>query len=157
MPRSKTPSFVVDIPLVVDSTQEKALLSRFQAGRQLYNACLNEAMVRMALVRQSAAYQTARKLPKGKLRTEAFNTARTAYRYSEFALHSYAKLTADRSHGWQRSWMRIRSRLSLAGLLRPVNGCCLARLRRCATKCRRGSAAWKGRPTNRAFAGRVGG
>ena len=97
MPRSKTPSFVTDIPLVVDSAQEKVLLSRWQAGRQLYNACLNEAMIRMALVRQSAAYQAARKLPKGKLRTEAFSAARTAYRYSEFALHAYAKLTADRS------------------------------------------------------------
>lgn len=97
MPRSKTSSFVTDIPLVVNSAQEKALLSRWQAGRQLYNACLNEAMVRMALVRQSEAYQAARKLPKGKVRTEAFSTARIAYRYSEFALQAHAKLTADRS------------------------------------------------------------
>ena len=51
----------------------------------------------MALVRQSETYQAARNLPKGKLRTEAFNAARTTYRYSEFALHAYAKLTADRS------------------------------------------------------------
>lgn len=97
MPRSKTPSFVTDIPLVVDSSTEKELLSRFQAGRQLYNACLGEAMVRMELVRESEAYQSARRLPKGKARNEAFSTARTAYRYSEYALHSVAKLTAGRS------------------------------------------------------------
>ena len=43
MAHSKTPSFVTEIPLTVDSTQEKELLARFQAARQLYNACLNEA------------------------------------------------------------------------------------------------------------------
>lgn len=97
MPRSKTPSFVADIPLVVDSALEKELLSRFQAGRQLYNACLGEAMARMKLVRDSEAYQAARMILKGKARTEAFGAARKAYRYSEYDLHSFAKLTADRS------------------------------------------------------------
>jgi len=42
-----TPSFVVELPLVVDSKQESELNSKFQAGRKLYNACLNEALVRM--------------------------------------------------------------------------------------------------------------
>lgn len=99
MGRSKTPSFTVDIPLIVDSRAEAELLSRSQAGRQLYNACLSEAMVRMRLVRNSDAYQLARAMPKGKARTEAFSEARKAYRYSEYDLHSFAKLTADRS-GW---------------------------------------------------------
>ena len=59
MARSATPSFVVELPLVVDSKQESELNSKFQAGRQLYNACLNEAMVRMELVRNSDAYKAA--------------------------------------------------------------------------------------------------
>jgi hypothetical protein len=56
LPRSKTTSFVTTIPLVVDSQVEKELLARFQAARQLYNACLLEAMVRMKLVKNSVAY-----------------------------------------------------------------------------------------------------
>jgi transposase len=97
--RSKTPSFICEIPLQVSGQQEKELLSRFQAGRQLYNACLHEAMVRMEWVRQSEAYQSARQLPKGKERTAAFRQARLAYRYSEYDLHAFATHTA-KSAGW---------------------------------------------------------
>ncbi|MEO1378665.1 MAG: RNA-guided endonuclease TnpB family protein, partial [Cyanobacteria bacterium J06635_10] len=51
MARSKTPSFMTELPLKVDSKQERELLARFQAARQLYNACLGEALARMNLVR----------------------------------------------------------------------------------------------------------
>lgn len=113
MPRSKTPSFVTDIPLVVDSAQEKELLARFQAGRQLYNACLNEAMVRMRLVQQSEAYQSARKLPSGKARTNAFSAARKAYRYSEYDLHSYAQADAKRS-SWIAEKLDVNTQQTIA-------------------------------------------
>jgi hypothetical protein len=53
MTKSTTPSFITTIPLVVTSRDEAELLSRFQAGRQLYNALLNEAIVRMRLVQKS--------------------------------------------------------------------------------------------------------
>ena len=59
MARKTTPSFITEIPLIVNSKQEKELLSRFQAARQLYNACLNEVMVRMELVRKSEQYKAA--------------------------------------------------------------------------------------------------
>ena len=95
--RSSTKSFVTELPLVVDSLTEKRLLSSFQAGRQLYNACLNEAEARMKLVRQSDAYQYAKTLPLGKARNEAFRKARNSYRYSEYELHSYATLVANKS------------------------------------------------------------
>jgi hypothetical protein len=58
--KSKTSTFVTELPLIVDSFQEKQLLSRFQAARQLYNACLNEAMARMNLVRNCEAYRLAK-------------------------------------------------------------------------------------------------
>ena len=95
--RSSTKSFVTELSLVVDSLTEKKLLSSFQAGRQLYNACLSEAKARMKLVKQSDAYQYAKTLPKGKARNEAFKKARSAYRYSEYELHSYATLVANKS------------------------------------------------------------
>ena len=99
MARSKTPSFVTEIPLVVDSKQDAELLSRFQAARQLYNACLNKAMVRMNLVRNSEAYQTARKIPKEekKKRSAAFSAARQAYRYSDYDIQTYANLVSKKA------------------------------------------------------------
>ncbi len=97
--RRKTPSFLTEIPLVVDSYQESELLSRFQAGRQLYNALLNESMVRMELVRNSELYKKAKKIPRDqkKERTTAFAEARSAYRYSEYELHAYATIVANQS------------------------------------------------------------
>ncbi|MFB2979376.1 hypothetical protein [Microseira sp. BLCC-F43] len=83
MAKSTTPSFITTIPLVVTSSAEAELLSRWQAGRQLYNALLDEAMARMRLVQISSYYQMAKTLPKGKARTEAFAAARKQYRYSE--------------------------------------------------------------------------
>ncbi len=107
MPKSITPSFVTEIPLVVSSQVEKELLARFQAGRQLYNACLNEAMTRVRLIQKSNTYQkallTPRTLKKGKKtvpnpeRKKLFNQAWGDYRFSEYELHSFATLTANRS------------------------------------------------------------
>jgi hypothetical protein len=81
---------------VVDSKQERELDARFQAGRQLYNACLNEAMERMELVRNSDAYNTAKRIPKDqkKRRNDAFSESRKVYRYSEYDLQAYATLVA---------------------------------------------------------------
>lgn len=95
MTRSTTSTFITEIPLIVDSSQEKALLSRFQAGRKLYNALLNEAMVRMELVRDSELYQTAKKLPKGSYRDKVFTEARKAYRYSDYDLQAYATIVSN--------------------------------------------------------------
>lgn len=99
MARSKTSSFVTELPLVIDSKHSEELLSRFQAARQLYNACLNEAMLRMKLVYNSEAYQTAKKVSREqkKKRSDAFSTARQAYRYSEYDLHTYATLVSTKS------------------------------------------------------------
>lgn len=97
MGKSSTPSFIATIPLIVNSKQEKELRSRFQAGRQFYNAMLNEAMVRMNLVKNSALYKERLRLPKGKKRNDEFKQARQAYRYSEYDLHAYATLVAKKS------------------------------------------------------------
>lgn len=99
MARSKTASFITEIPLKVGSKQKRELEARFQAGRQLYNACLNEAMARMELVRNSDAYKQAKKILKKqkKKRSDAFSEARKAYRYSEYDLQAYATLVSNRS------------------------------------------------------------
>ncbi len=95
MPRSSTSTFITEIPLIVSRFQEKELLSRFQAGRQLYNALLNEALVRLELLRDSDLYKQAKKLTKGKERDKAFTEARKAYRYSDYDLQAYATIVSN--------------------------------------------------------------
>jgi hypothetical protein len=86
----------LELPLTVDSKQEAELLSRFQAGRQLYNACLGEAMKRVKELRASAEYQSAKRLPlKSKERSEAFSAARKQYRFTDYDLQAFATLTAN--------------------------------------------------------------
>ena len=99
MASSHSPSFITELPLVVNSRQEKELLARFQASRQLYNAVLNEAMVRMDLMVASPIYQEAKKIAKTdkKNRSLAFNEARKNSRYFDYDLQSYATLVSNRS------------------------------------------------------------
>src|SRR5260370_16337881 len=62
-PLTRTPSFVCEVPLRVSRVQERILLARLEAARQVYNACLGEARQRVRLVRESKAFQRARTLP----------------------------------------------------------------------------------------------
>jgi hypothetical protein len=45
-------------------SQERVLLARLEAARQVYNACLGKARTRARLVRESKAFQRAQTLPK---------------------------------------------------------------------------------------------
>lgn len=96
--KANTPSFVCEIPLRVSPSEEVELLTRLDAGRQLYNACLGEALARMRLSKQSKAYQIASSLNKDDLlRKQLFKQARVTYQYSEYALPSYATFIR---HSW---------------------------------------------------------
>jgi putative transposase len=97
--KSKTSTFVTELPLIVDSFGSKQLLSRFQAARQLYNACLSEAMARMNLVRNCESYRLAKQIERSskKARSDAFNAARREYRYSDYDIQAYATIVSNRS------------------------------------------------------------
>lgn len=99
MPRNTKPSFVLELLLKVNSKQDSELRARFNAAMRLYNNVLNEAKTRMELVKNSEAYQAARKIPrdKKKERSEAFNKAREAYRFTEYDLQAYANRAAKDS------------------------------------------------------------
>jgi putative transposase len=99
MARKKTPSFITEIPLIVDSAQDAELFSKFEAARQLYNACLNEAMKRLELVRNSETFKAAKKIPRAnkKERGEAFSAARQQQRYSDYDIQAYATIVANSS------------------------------------------------------------
>lgn len=59
-----TPSFVVELPLVLAGADERILHIRFDCARQAYNALLREGLRRLALLRQSRALRAAQAMPK---------------------------------------------------------------------------------------------
>src|SRR5690348_586798 len=94
MKRSKTPTFLLELPLVVDAGQAKRLRAHFEAARCLYNALLGEAMKRLRAMRADPAWQEARAIPavQKQERKEAFSQLRPAHGFSEYALHDFAKV-----------------------------------------------------------------
>ena len=96
MPRKTTPSFILELALETNAHEEAELNKRFEAARQLYNACLDEAKRRLDLLRQSKEYQHARSMPKtisgkpNRERTEAFKALNAKFGFSEYDLHAYA-------------------------------------------------------------------
>ncbi len=88
--KSETPSFVLELPLKSTSVEESIILTRLEAGRQLYNACLGEALKRLDLIRQSREFQKVIVLPEGKERTVRFKNLNKECGFTEYALHDYA-------------------------------------------------------------------
>lgn len=64
MARASGPTFIVELPLVVPARDEREMLLRLELARQLYNACLGEALARLARLRSSPDYAAALALPK---------------------------------------------------------------------------------------------
>src|SRR5215469_748875 len=94
----RTPSFVYEVPLRVSPAQERILLARLEAARQVYNACLGEARKRVQLVRESKAFQRARILSRDdQERTPLFRAARAQHGCSDYALQAYAQ---QFGHSW---------------------------------------------------------
>ncbi len=94
MKRSKTPTFLLELPLAVDAGQAKRLRAHFEAARCLYNALLGEAMKRLRRMRADPAWQEARSIPQThkQERRKAFTHLRQAYGFSEYALYEFAKV-----------------------------------------------------------------
>jgi hypothetical protein len=92
MKRSKTPTFLLELPLQVNPQQAKHLRAHFEAARCLYNALLGEAMKRMTQMRADPRWQEVRRIPKmhKQERTTRFSQLRLEYGFSEYGLHAYA-------------------------------------------------------------------
>jgi hypothetical protein len=93
MKKSKTPTFLLELPLAVDAGQASRLRAHFEAARCLYNALLGEVMKRLRAMRTDPAWQEARSIPLAhkQERKEAFTSLRRTYGFSEYALHDFAK------------------------------------------------------------------
>ena len=91
--RSKTPTFLLELPLCVEEGQAKRLRAHLEVARLFYNAVLSEGLSRLRRMKADLAWQTARAIPRSHKedRAAAFTALRKQYGFSEFALHAYAK------------------------------------------------------------------
>jgi transposase len=93
MKRAKTPTFLLELPLRIDWSQESRLRAHLEAARCLYNALLSEAMKRLRGMRNDPAWNKARAIPRShkQERAQAFSQLRKQYHFSEYEMHEYAK------------------------------------------------------------------
>ncbi|GER87336.1 hypothetical protein KDW_14980 [Dictyobacter vulcani] len=93
MKRAKTPTFLIELPLQLDWSQEADLRAHLEAARCLYNALLSECNKRLRGMRHDPAWVQARAIPHAhkQERAHAFSVLRKRYHFSEYALHEYAK------------------------------------------------------------------
>ena len=91
--KSKTPSFLLEVPLRVTSQQARHLRAHLEAARCFYNAVLGEACQRLKRMRADPDWEQARAIPRLQkhARKHAFAALREQYGFSEYALHGYAK------------------------------------------------------------------
>lgn len=66
MKRTQTPSFLLELPLRVDWSNEKPIRAHLEAARCLYNAILGEAKKRLRAMRNDPAWVQARAIPRVK-------------------------------------------------------------------------------------------
>src|SRR5215469_8182930 len=93
MKRAKTPSFLLELPLQVDWSQEQQVRAHLEAARCFYHSLLSEAKKRLRCMRNDPAWAQARAVPRSKKqeRAQAFSALRKKYRFSEYELHEHAK------------------------------------------------------------------
>jgi putative transposase len=100
---NETSRFVLTIPLSVSAEEEAQVLSRLEAARQVYNACLGEAFRRLRLLRESRAYQKAVRMPKRtseqkRARSKTFRDAERNAGLTHYDMYAYTKQ-------FTRSWL----------------------------------------------------
>ena len=86
-PKEKTPTFLLELPLVVEAGQAARLRAHLEAGRQFYNAVLSAGQRRLRQMRADPAWQAARAIPRTHTqeRRTAFSALRERYGFSEYA------------------------------------------------------------------------
>ena len=93
MKKSKTPTFLLELPLIVEPGQAKRIRAHLEAARCLYTALLGEARKRLRRMRADAGWQAVRSIPRThkQERNAAFSRLRQQYQFSDYALHAFAK------------------------------------------------------------------
>ncbi len=99
MKRSSTDTFIVELPISVNTETERKLSARLLAGTRLYNAALGEALKRLDLMRQSKRWQAARLLS-GKERGREFKTLCAKFNFTSASVSSFATACKNKA-GWK--------------------------------------------------------
>lgn len=99
MKRAKCPTFIVTLPVSVSQEADRQLSARLLAGTRLYNAALGESLRRLDVMRQSKAWQAARKL-KAKERPQAFQAIIKAFGFTSAAVSAFATQCKNAA-GWK--------------------------------------------------------
>src|SRR5258708_37017628 len=91
--KTKTPTFLLELPLVADAGQAGRVGGNVEVGRQFYNAMLSAGQRRLRRMRADPAWQEARAIPRThkQERRAAFSALRERYGFSEYAFHELAK------------------------------------------------------------------
>jgi putative transposase len=108
MEKDKSLIFIHELRIKTNPQQLCILNRRLNMSRQIYNACLGEALKRLKLMRESKLYQQAYKMPKeiekskgkkvkNKDRNASFNEARKVYKFQEYDLHAFVKTLRSES------------------------------------------------------------
>src|SRR5258706_8422683 len=92
-PKTKSPTFLLELPLAVEAGQAPRLRAPLEAGRQFYNAVLSAGQRRLRQMRADPAWQAARAIPRSRKqeRKAAFSALRERYGFSEYAFHELAR------------------------------------------------------------------
>src|SRR5215469_1628362 len=92
-PRRTTPTFLLELPLVVQAGQAARVGAHLEVGRQFYNAVLCAGQKRLRRMRADPAWQAARAIPRAQKqeRRAAFSALRERYGFTEYAFHELAK------------------------------------------------------------------
>ena len=65
-PKQQTPTFLLELPLLVEAGQAKRLRAHLEAGRQFYNAVLSEGQRRLRQMRADPGWQAARSISRSR-------------------------------------------------------------------------------------------
>ena len=84
-------NFVLTLELKTEKWQENILDKRFNIGRQMYNACLNELYKRYNAMTERKEYKEVVNMPKEKERNRKFQELNKKYGLTEYSLHTYVK------------------------------------------------------------------
>ena len=135
-PHKKTPTFLLELPLLVEAGQAARQRAHLEAGRQFYNAVLSAGQRRLRRLRADPDWQVACAIPRThpQERRAAFSALRERHGFSEYAFHELAK-------GLRVSWLAEHLDAVLAQTLatrayRALNRVCVGKARRVRFKSR---------------------
>lgn len=89
--KKTTPSYVLTLRIKTETYQEDLLAKRFEIARKMYNASINELYKRYRTMQQSKMYSKAKKMSKGKARTDLFQALNKEFGLLEYSIHIFLK------------------------------------------------------------------